>query len=210
MSETPTLQSAIAHLLKPGSYPRAGGSASNLVMQERTHVTQLQAIARKGQGAALAGRLSGLCAAGKALAPLEGAEAGGIAVYATGPHDYWIFSETHGAEALQRRLADELGETASLFDQSHARFVIRISGDNATGVLAKGSPLDLDAGPFRGQGASHTTIAHIPVLVARRGAPPCHDLSVPLGYAVSFMAWLLEAARESGYTVEASERVEQR
>ncbi len=198
-------QSALDHLLKPGRYPRADGGASSLVIQERPNVAQLQVIARKDQGASLARRLSALLGAATALAPLEGAEADGVDVYATGPLEYWVFSETHSAQVLERRLADELGETASLFDQSHARIVVRISGDSATGLLAKGTPLDLDAGAFPAEGASHTMIEHIPALVARRAVPACYDLSVPRSYAGSFVAWLAEAALGFGYTVQTPE-----
>ncbi len=204
MSKMAQPQSALDHLLKPGQYPRTGGESS-LVIQERPNVTQLQVIARKNQGASLARQLSALLGVGKALAPLEGAEADGVHVYATGPMEYWVFSETHGAQALERRLSDELGDTASLFDQSHARFVVRLSGDGATGLLAKGTPLDLDAGAFPAQWASHTMIEHIPALVARRALPVCYDLSVPHSYAGSFLAWLAEAALGFGYAVETPE-----
>ncbi len=199
-------QSALDHRLKPGRYPRADGGASSLVIQERPNVAQLQVIARKDQGESLARRLSGLLGAATALAPLEGAETDGVDVYASGPLEYWMFSETHSAQVLERRLADELGDTASMFDQSHARFVVRISGDSATGLLAKGTPLDLDAGAFPAEGASHTMIEHIPALVARRAVPACYDLSVPSSYAGSFVAWLAEAALGFGYAVQTPER----
>jgi sarcosine oxidase subunit gamma len=198
-------QSAIEHLLKPGLYPRSDGGASGLVIQERPNAVQIQVIARKDQGASLAGRVSTFLGTAKTLAPLAGGSADGIHIYATGPLDYWVFSETHDARTLERRLADELGDTASLFDQSHARLVLRISGNNATGLLAKGTPLDLDVGAFPSPGASHTTIDHIPALVARHAVPVCYDLSVPRSYAGSFWAWLAEAALEFGCTVETPE-----
>ncbi len=206
MPDTIARHSALEGLLVPGRYPRTGGGAFNLVIQERPDVTQLQLIARKDQSALLARRLSSFLGTGKALAPLEGAEADGVHVYATGPLEYWLFSETHSAQALQRRLADELADTASLFNQSHARFVVRISGDDATRLLAKGTPLDLEAGALPAHGASHTMIEHISALVARCATPVYYDLSVPCSYAGSFLAWLAEAALEIGYIVEPPER----
>lgn len=204
--DTNAPHSALEDLLKPGRYPRAGGGTFNLVIQERPNVTQLQVISRKDQSASLARRFSSLLGTGKALAPLEGAEADGVHVYATGPLEYWVFSETHSAQALERRLADELGDTASLFDQSHARFVVRISGDDATRLLAKGTPLDLEAGALPAHGASHSMIEHIPALVARCAIPVYYELSVPRSYAESYVAWLTEAALEYGYAVDAPER----
>ena len=129
-----------------------------------------------------------------------------VLVCATGPLEYWVFSETHSAQALERRLADELGDTASLFDQSHARFVVRISGDDATRLLAKGTPLDLEAGALPAHGASHSMIEHIPALVARCAIPVYYELSVPRSYAGSYVAWLAEAALEYGYVVDAPKR----
>jgi heterotetrameric sarcosine oxidase gamma subunit len=194
-------ESDLEHLLKPGRYPGAGGGASDIVIQERPNVTQFQVIARKDQGASLARRLSALL--GAALAPQQGVETDGLCVYATGPGEYWVFSESLGAGALERRLDDELGETASLFDQSHTRIVVSIRGDGATGLLALGTPLDLEGDAPLPRGASHTALDHVPALVVRRAARNSYDLSVPRSYAGSFVAWLGEAALEFGYTVEA-------
>jgi heterotetrameric sarcosine oxidase gamma subunit len=192
---------ALAHVLKPGRYAGAGGGASSLVIQERPSVAQIQVIARKDRGDSLARRLSALL--GTALAPLEGAETDAFRVYATGPREYWVFSETLGAGALERRLGDELGDTASLFDQSHVRIVVGIRGDGATGLLAQGTPLDLEGGAPPAPGACHSALDHVPALVVRRAEHNCYDLSVPRSYAGSFVAWFSEAALEFGYTVEA-------
>ena len=183
------------HLLKPDRYPGAGGGASSLVIQGRPNVTQFQVIARKDQGVSLGRRISAL------LGPEQVAETDGIRAYATGPEEYWVFSETLDAGALERRLGDELGETASLFDQSHARIVVGIRGDGATGLLAQGTSLDLEGDSFTARGASHTMVDHVPALVAGRAEPGSYDLSVPRSYAASFAAWIAEAALEFGYTV---------
>jgi sarcosine oxidase subunit gamma len=115
-----------------------------------------------------------------------------------------VFSAKHNATELEKQLADALGDTASLFDQTHGRFVVRISGDDATRLLAKGTSLDLDEGVFLAQGASHATIEHLPALVVRRATPVCFELSVPRSYAGSLLAWFTEAAEEFGYSVETS------
>jgi heterotetrameric sarcosine oxidase gamma subunit len=192
---------ALGHLLKPGRYPGAGGGASGLVIQERPNVAQIQVIARKDRDDSLARRLSALL--GTALAPLEGAETDAFCIYATGPREYWVFSETLGADALERRLGDELGDTASLFDQSHVRIVVGIRGDGATGLLAQGTNLDLGGGAPPAPGASHTALDHVPALVVRRAERNSYNWSVPRSYAGSFVAWFSEAALEFGYTVEA-------
>lgn len=193
---------ALANVLKPGHYAGAGGGASSLVIQERPNVAQIQVIARKDKVDSLARRLSALLGTGTALAPLEGVETDAFRVYATGPREYWVFSETLGAGELERRLGDELGDTASLFDQSHVRIVVGIRGDGATGILALGTPLDLEGGTPPAPGACHSALDHVPALVVRRAERNSYDLSVPRSYAESFVAWFSEAALEFGYTVE--------
>lgn len=197
---------ALGHLLKPGRYPGAGGGASGLLIQERANVAQIQVIARKNRDDSLARRFTALLGAGTALAPLEGAETDAYCVYATGPREYWVFSETLDASALERRLGDGLGDTASLFDQSHTRIVVGIRGGRATELLAQGTPLDLDGNAPPAPGASHTALDHVPALVVRRADPGSYDLFVPCSYAGSFVAWLAEAAMEFGYTVETPRR----
>ena len=148
MSDIAQPRSALGYLLKPGQSPRAGDGAAGLVIQEQPNVAQIQIIARKGQSASLARRLSSFLGIRKDITPLEGANNDSIHIYATGPTEYWVFSAKYNASALEKRFADVLGDAASLFDQTQGRFVVRISGDDATHLLAKGTPLDLDEGAF--------------------------------------------------------------
>ena len=199
VSETAQPQCAFGRLLKPGQTPGGRGGAMTLVIQEQLNVAQIQVIARKGRSASLARRLSSFLGIRKALAPREGGQTDFIHLYATGPQEYWVFSTKLGAQALERQLADALENAASLFDQTHGRFIIRISGDDAVRLLAKGTSLDLDESVFPALGASHTTLEHIPALVVRRTSPDCFELSVPRSYAGSLQSWLGGAAREFGY-----------
>ncbi len=90
-------------------------------------MTQFQVIVRKGKSTAF----------GRKLAPLEGAEVGGLFICATGPDEYWVMAVKQGASDVETRLLKQFGETASLFDQSHGRAVLRIEGPCAADVLAK-------------------------------------------------------------------------
>lgn len=157
-------------------------------------MTQFQVIVRKGKSTAF----------GRKLAPLEGAEVGGLFICATGPDEYWVMAVKQGASDVETRLLKQFGETASLFDQSHGRAVLRIEGPCAADVLAKGSSLDLDTIPA--SGAVHTVIEHIPVLVAWRAGFAGVDISIPRSFAGSFATWLAEAALEFTDTGGTSER----
>ncbi len=149
-------------------------------------MTQFQVIARKGKSIAF----------GRKLAPLEGVEADGLFICASGPGEYWVFAEKLCACDVETVLGKELGETASLFDQSHGRIVLRIEGPCAADVLAKGTALDFHPTAFPAQGAAHTVIEHIPALVAQRTGLGCYDISVSRSYGLSFITWLTEAGRE--------------
>ncbi len=202
MSDLAQPQSALDLLLKPGRYPRVVDGAINLVVQEQRDVAQIQMITRNGRNASLVRRVTSFLGVEKALAPQEGGEADGIHIYATGPREHWVFSAKYSAQQLERRLAEELGDAASLFDQSHGRFILLVSGDSAAHLLAKGTSLDLNESAFLASGASHSTIEHIPALVLRCETPKGFQLSVPRSYAGSLMAWLCEAAQEFGYILK--------
>lgn len=202
MANKASPESPFARLLKPGRYPHGVDGKINLVIQEQANVVQLQVIARKGQGASLSRWVSSFLGINKALTPLEGGQANDIHIYATGPQEYWVFSAKRNARKVEKLIADELGDTASLFDQSQGRFVLRINGSNAKGLLSKGSSLNLDEGTFPEIGGSHTTLEHIPALITQRTSPACFELSVPRSYAGSLLSWIAEAALEFGYILK--------
>ena len=186
MSDIPMPQSPLEGRTQPSAH-------SGVSIQELSGITQFQVIVRKGK----------TVAPGKTLSPLEGREIDGLFICATGPGDYWVFAGNHDTRAVEALLNEQFGETASLFDQSHGRVMLRIEGPRAAGILAKGSPLDLDTMPA--SGAAHTVIEHIPVLVAWRDGFEGVDVSIPRSYAGSFVTWLAEAALEftsSGGTTE--------
>lgn len=153
-------------------------SNSQLSVQEMPDIKQFQAMIRKGK---TIGR-------GHKLIPLEGAEIDGLFICAVGPGDYWIFAENHDEQGVNKLLR----ETASLFEQTHGRVVLRIEGVCASDILSKGSPLDLDNMP--GMGAAHTVVEHIPVLIAKHDEVDGYLVSIPRSFANSFSSWLTEAA----------------
>lgn len=203
MSETIQPRSPLEGLLRPGVHA-AAGSRAGLTIEERHDVAQFQLVARNGKTAELAQRVSRLVGVKGPLAPLVGAESQGLYIAATGPRDYWVLAENETAQAARKALGGLAKNGASLFDHSHGRFIVRLTGPDAVAVLARGTPLDLHPSGFPETGASHTVIAHIPALVARRGNPVCYDVSVARSYAGSFAAWLQEAARDFGYAIKAS------
>jgi len=169
---------------------------SDISIHERPGVTQLQLVARNGKTAELAANISRFLARKTALAPSEGAANKGLFICATGPREYWVFTQTQNPSEAIEVLSKIIGSSASLFDQSQGKYVVRLAGKHVSGILAKGTALDLHRDAFPALGASHTVIEHIPALVARYA--DYHEISVPRSYANSFITWLREAAREYG------------
>lgn len=178
-----------------------GDGEPGVAIEERGEVTQLQLVARNGKSGLLGKRLARLLGRIKPLGALEGAENKGLFICAVGPRDYWVFADKMRSLAAFDALAEVAGDSASIFDQSEGRVVLRLSGEQAADILAKGSALDLQGPTFPATGGAQTVIEHIPALVAKRSAADAYDISVPHSYAASFVSWLREAARDSGYVI---------
>jgi sarcosine oxidase subunit gamma len=103
---------------------------------------------------------------------------------------------------LAVQLAEQIGpDLGAVTDLGHARIAIRISGQKAAWVLAKGLALDLDPAVFPPLKVALSAIHEVGVVVRRLSADS-FDLYVYRGFALSFWDWLTEAAAETGYRVE--------
>lgn len=188
MADQIARQSALEGLLKP----ETSGAGDGTRIEELADVTQRQIFARNGQSDALAKAVAGFLKQKKPLGPLQGAERGGVFVCAVGPREYWVAAQGRSAAKAVQELEKAVDALASVFDQSDGRFVIRLSGPGADGVLACGTSLDLQDPTLPAKWGTHTQIEHIPALVLRRASngTAVFDVSVPRSYAGSFVAWL--------------------
>ena len=167
-------------------------SNENLTIEERADVTQLQLIARNGKGGVLANAIAKFLKRKKPLLPFDGARPGGVFVCAIGPEEYWAVIEKGAAAKERKELERITGDYASIFDQTDGRFVIRLSGQQASDLLARGTSLDLRDTALPMEMGTNTTIEHIPAVVLRRKEKHGNvfEVSVPRSYAGSFMTWL--------------------
>ena len=156
-----------------------------VTLSVRHPLSIVTAIARKDKAKALA----------DGLANLRGAT-----VLWAGPDQYFVQAEGRGEGALAAELSLMLAGTASVSDQSHGRVVLRIAGDKARAVLAKGTPVDLHPDVFPVGKSALTQMAHVGVHLTRVG-DDSYDLSVFRGFSESFWEWLSEQAEEFGYLV---------
>lgn len=156
-----------------------------VTLSVRHPLSIVSAIARKDKAKALA----------DGLANLRGAT-----VLWAGPDQYFVQAEGRGEGALAAELSLMLAGTASVSDQSHGRVVLRIAGDKARAVLAKGTPVDLHPDVFPVGKSALTQMAHVGVHLTRVG-DDSYDLSVFRGFSESFWEWLSEQSEEFGYLV---------
>lgn len=109
--------------------------------------------------------------------------------------DQWIAVAPRGKDRdLEQELKPVLRGLAAVTDQSDARAIVRVSGDRARGLLAKGVPIDLDPRVFPENGAAITHASHIGVVLWQVGSDAVYDLAVFRSFADSFERWLRHSA----------------
>jgi len=173
-------------------------SASNpeVIVDELVGLGQYQIRARLGRYHSLAQRVASSYKRSKPLAPSEARIGAYGFIAATGPEEFWAMTTNRATGRTLAKLETFVADDASVFDQSHGRCVVRISGGRSADVLAKGIPLDLLSPALPPQWAAHTTLEHIPALILKREAVNTFDVSFARSYASSFTHWLSEAAAE--------------
>jgi sarcosine oxidase subunit gamma len=191
--------SALSGIAVPGRYGRGEGEPS-LVITELTGLGLATVACRKGQAAALSAAVRK--AYGLDL-PASSRVAQGAAVrfIGYGPGQWLAVSEALANEALASELAAKLQGLASVSDQSGGRTVLRVSGNRARDVLAKGLPLDLDPRAFPLGSAATSAISHIGVQLWQADDMRSYDLAVFRSLSESFWRWLTASAAEFGYEV---------
>ena len=168
-----------------------------LTVRERPDVALAAIIARKGQEAELALRMREKF--GCELPAMNTyVAATTLRMAATGPRQWLAMADNIGGLQFQRQLTAELGELASIFDQSDGRTILQIQGTKVRETLAKGVLLDLDPAVFGVGSAAITSIAHIGVHFWQTDAKPTYEFAVFRSFAVALSEWLLDSAAEYG------------
>jgi methylglutamate dehydrogenase subunit D len=127
--------------------------------------------------------------------------AGPIGVLWVGAGQWLAMAKGEGGAAFERRLRAELGNLASISDQSDGRVIIRVAGTCARDALAKGVPIDLHPRAFRPGDAAITTVAYIGVVLWQVDDAPTYEFMVPRSFSAAFHEWLSDAAAEFGVRV---------
>lgn len=192
-------RSAFEGILSPGRFGKEDGGAG-VSVAERVDLGLASVEVRKGQ-------IDGLKAYVRdyyGVALPEGSTAASgedVTFIGTGPGQWFAVSTTLANEDLAADLATKLKGLASVADQSSGRGVLRLSGQRARDVLAKGLAIDFDPRVFSAGSAATSTLSHMGVLVWREGAAESFDIVLFRSVAESFWRWLSTSAAEYGCEV---------
>ena len=191
--------SALSGIAVPGRYGKEEGEPS-VVITELAGLGLATVACRKGQASALR------AAVRKAYSvdlPASSRVAQGAAVrfIGYGPGQWLAVSEALANEALASELAAKLQGLASVSDQSGGRTLLRVSGNRARDVLAKGLPLDLDPRAFPLGSAATSAISHIGLQLWQADDTRSYDIAIFRSLSESFWRWLTASAAEFGYEV---------
>jgi len=124
-------------------------------------------------------------------------EGGGMRAIWTGPKRWLVLGPADTATILR----GELGDAASIADQTDARVILTVSGARARDALAKGIGIDLHPSAFRTGDAAVTQAARMAVTLWQLDDTPAYALAVARSYAGSLAEWLAGAAAEFGLLV---------
>lgn len=181
--------SALANLAAP---PTANGASAMLAELCPAAIVQVTAWPEPAKSTEKAiGALFG-----KAPGPVGTAvERGGVSMVTLAPGRYLLFSKADDlASALSAALP---ASDAAVTDLSHARTMLRLSGEAAAEILGKGLAIDLHTSVFAPGRAAQSVIHHMDVLVIGR-KDRVFDLVVSRGFGLSLAEWLLDAGLEYG------------
>jgi methylglutamate dehydrogenase subunit D len=104
--------------------------------------------------------------------------------------------------SFEAALGELCADVASVVNQSDGRCVMRVGGSRARDALAKGVPIDLDAGVFGPGDAALTLAGHINVHMWQIDNAPTYEFAVFRSFAVSFCQWLLDTSSCYGVIVQ--------
>ncbi len=120
-------------------------------------------------------------------------------IYWLGPDEWLIVTPAEVRPTLLTLLDDALrGMHASMNEWTGGQVAMRVSGENAAALIAKGCTLDLHPMNFAAGQCAQTGLAKAGVLIARIDDAPTFDVIVRRSFAEYLALWLQHAGAEYG------------
>lgn len=177
-----------------------GAAGSGLAYSVVTGLSICNLMCRKGAAAELAAAFKtsfGTDLPGRGKANVSGE----IRSAWDGPGRWRIIADGETDGHLANRLKEMAGDTASIVDQSHGLCVVRVSGERARDLLAKGTSLDVHPAAFGSGDCAMTQIAHISLHLTQINDLPGYELQLFRSMAGSFERWLVDSGSQYGIDV---------
>ncbi|MDX8524291.1 sarcosine oxidase subunit gamma family protein [Mesorhizobium sp. MSK_1335] len=199
------VRSPLDRALVAGPYGAQGEAGVSLT--EIRNVDLIQVMARRGKG----GEMAKAAKARFGVAAPETPQAVGAAdatLIWSGPDQFFVLSK--GGKNGMDALAPAFAASASLSDQSHARALISVSGDQARTMLGKLSSIDLHPEVFAVGSAAATSMDHTSVALWRgndRNGQAVFNLLAFATFAESLWHTILDSAAECGVDIGHSEEL---
>jgi methylglutamate dehydrogenase subunit D len=178
----------------------AVGSRPGLIVEVRTDLALASVIARRSRERELKGFVAKAFGIELPDGPRVAAN-GGISFAGLGVHHWFAAAENAADTDFVVRLGEGLAGLASITDQTDGRVVLRLRGNRARDVLAKGVPLDLHHRSFKTGDIASTLLAYIGVQIEQLDDAPTFQLMAFRSLAGSLWSWLTKSAAEFGYEV---------
>ena len=199
-SVTLTSRSALFGVVASGRCGARRDGPARVTLAEQTGLAVAMIAARKGRASEAAQALATFAQIRPPARPGVVAK-DGVALVGVAPGQWLAVAEQHRAAGFVAAIARACAAVASVTDHTSAKTVVRLAGERAREVLAKGCPIDLDARAFKPGDAATTRIAHVDCTFWQVNAAPAYDIAVDRSIAPSFWAWLTASAAEFGYDI---------
>lgn len=182
--------------------PIGGPDTAGLVLSERRHRGKLVLRGDPEDKKFLAGATKALGMAPPLAPNTTAGDQTTLAVW-TAPNEWLLVTEPGAETALADALSRALtGVYHAVTDTSDQSTIIRLSGNDARAVLAKGCALDLHPRAFAPGAAAQSHCARAMVCLWRVDDGATFDILVRASFAPYLWAWLRDAGLEYGVRVE--------
>ena len=189
-------------LLVPAGHYGAAGAGVTVAVSDGIGIASITAV--RGQAAALAERCDARFGVALPTGPRWTAGAD-VTIIGLGPGRWLAVSDV--IADLEGVLADALGPSAAVCDQSDGFVLFDVAGPGARGALVKGIAVDLDPGAFGPGDAATTSAAQIGLTLWQVDGAPTFRLAVGRSFAPGLSRFLVTSAAEFGCSVTVAGRL---
>ena len=133
------------------------------------------------------------------LKPNTGSVANTVSVLWLAPDEWLLITPSDQETQLVQTLGDSLGQIpTSVTDITGSQTLLKLSGQSALKLIAKGCSVDLHPRVFGPGQCAQTILAKVPIVIWRPDDTPTYNIVVRRTYADHLARWLEDAGYEYG------------